>query len=211
MPRTYGISNAAPYASAPAVGAEGDTYWNTTEKALYISDGTAWVASAGGSAVHIGADAPATPAVGQLWWRNDPDGNLFIYYDDGTSSQFVPAMSTAVGGVQPYDIALFAAGKPTASALMMRFVFARSISFQVNLAGSVASVGTAATGSTVFSLAKNAGSIGNVTFAGAATTGTFNVAAAQSFAIGDVLTVTAPASPDATLADLSITLSGLRV
>src|SRR5215472_11003913 len=40
--RTYGITNAAPYASAPAVGLLGDTYWNTTESALYASDGAAW-------------------------------------------------------------------------------------------------------------------------------------------------------------------------
>jgi len=48
MPRSYGITNTAPYASAPAVGASGDTYWNTTSKIFYISDGTNWVASAGG-------------------------------------------------------------------------------------------------------------------------------------------------------------------
>jgi hypothetical protein len=27
-----------------------------------------------------------------MWWRNDPDGNLFIYYNDGSSSQWVPAV-----------------------------------------------------------------------------------------------------------------------
>jgi hypothetical protein len=42
--RDYGQTNAAPYASAPAVGAAGDTYWNTTSKILYVSDGTAWLA-----------------------------------------------------------------------------------------------------------------------------------------------------------------------
>jgi len=49
MPRTYGITNAAPYASAPAVGAAGDTYWDTTGKVLYVSDGTAWVAAGPGT------------------------------------------------------------------------------------------------------------------------------------------------------------------
>lgn len=42
MPRSYGTTNAAPYASAPAVGAAGDTYYNTANKTLYVSDGTAW-------------------------------------------------------------------------------------------------------------------------------------------------------------------------
>jgi len=26
-----------------------------------------------------------------MWWRNDPDGTLYIWYNDGTSSQWVPA------------------------------------------------------------------------------------------------------------------------
>jgi len=42
----------------------------------------------------IGPTAPASPAVGQYWWRNDPDGRLYVYYNDGTSSQWVPATPT---------------------------------------------------------------------------------------------------------------------
>lgn len=40
--RDYGISNAQALASAPAVGLVGDTYYNTTTKTMYASDGTAW-------------------------------------------------------------------------------------------------------------------------------------------------------------------------
>jgi len=39
----------------------------------------------------IGTVPPVTPVVGQLWWRNT-DGALFIYYDDGTSRQWVPVV-----------------------------------------------------------------------------------------------------------------------
>jgi len=42
----------------------------------------------------IGPTAPASPAVGQYWWRNDPDGRLYVYYNDGSSSQWVPATPT---------------------------------------------------------------------------------------------------------------------
>ena len=42
MPRSYGVTNEAPYAAAPAVGLAGDTYYNTATKLLYVSDGTAW-------------------------------------------------------------------------------------------------------------------------------------------------------------------------
>jgi len=85
--RDYGITNAAPYASAPAVGLAGDTYWNTAAKVLYLCDGSSWIPT--GPGAFIGLTPPATPVVGQLWWRSD-SGRLFIYYNDGTSSQWVP-------------------------------------------------------------------------------------------------------------------------
>lgn len=39
--------------------------------------------------VAIGDNPPASPAIGQLWWESDT-GNLFIWYDDGNSVQWVP-------------------------------------------------------------------------------------------------------------------------
>lgn len=41
--RSYGVTNVAPYATAPPVGAAGDEYWNTTSGILYISNGIAWI------------------------------------------------------------------------------------------------------------------------------------------------------------------------
>jgi len=43
-----------------------------------------------GVATFIGPLPPPSPTVGQFWWRSDT-GRLFIYYDDGTSQQWVPA------------------------------------------------------------------------------------------------------------------------
>jgi hypothetical protein len=43
----------------------------------------------------IAATAPAAPIQGQLWWRNDPDGNLYISYNDGNSTQWVPAVPSS--------------------------------------------------------------------------------------------------------------------
>src|SRR5262245_48525976 len=59
------------------------------------SAGNGLVLGTGGT--FVGLTPPATPQVGQLWWRSDPDGNLFIYYDDGNSKQFVPAVPSSVG------------------------------------------------------------------------------------------------------------------
>jgi len=47
MPRTTGVTNSAPYAQAPPVGAPGDTYFNVNSKVLYVSDGSSWIAIAG--------------------------------------------------------------------------------------------------------------------------------------------------------------------
>ena len=40
--RDYGRTNEAAYAAAPAVGPAGDSYWDTTLNALFLSNGTAW-------------------------------------------------------------------------------------------------------------------------------------------------------------------------
>lgn len=44
----------------------------------------------GNSNVTISATPPADPAEGDLWWNSD-DGRLYIFFNDGTSSQWVDA------------------------------------------------------------------------------------------------------------------------
>jgi hypothetical protein len=51
--------------------------------------------TASAPATTISATAPASPQQGQLWWRNDPDGNLYISYNDGNSTQWVPAVPSS--------------------------------------------------------------------------------------------------------------------
>jgi hypothetical protein len=43
-----------------------------------------------GPIVFVGASPPTTYAVGDLWWDTN-GGNLYLWYDDGTSQQWVPA------------------------------------------------------------------------------------------------------------------------
>ena len=79
--------------AGPGVAAGGTTGQVLT-KSSAVDYATGWTtpAAAGSSSVSIGAAAPASPVVGQLWWRST-DGNLYIWYDDGTSQQWVPAMA----------------------------------------------------------------------------------------------------------------------
>ena len=44
----------------------------------------------GGQIMYIGDGPPASPVVGQTWWESDT-GNMFVYFNDGNSSQWVPA------------------------------------------------------------------------------------------------------------------------
>ena len=64
---------------------------------VYAGTATGWttISGGGGAGVTVGTAAPSSPAQGDLWWDSD-DGKLFIYYDDGTSQQFVDAAGPSV-------------------------------------------------------------------------------------------------------------------
>ena len=58
-------------------------------------NGTAWSPVGGGGAT-ISDTAPASPSAGDLWW-NSANGQMYTYYNDGTSSQWVVANSFTGG------------------------------------------------------------------------------------------------------------------
>jgi len=132
---------------------------------------------------------------------------LTVAYDDGS-----PARLTLSLAAQPFDVAGFFSGIPSASALVIRIPLARAVSFPANFSGSHGVAGTAATASTVFDVQKNGASIGSITFAIAGTVATFTTTGgtSKSFVAGDILSIVAPASPDATLADFGFVLAGTR-
>src|SRR5712691_4108392 len=101
------------------------------------------------------------------------------------------------------------AGNPGVGQVIDRYIFATSVTFPSGLAGSYGTAGTAATANTNFAIAKNGSNVGTMAFAAGATSASFAMATATSFAGGDVLTITAPATPDATLANLAWTLTGI--
>jgi len=75
----------------------GELAINTYDGKLFLkkNDGTEAVVElgaggGGGSSVIISGTAPSSPSAGDLWWDSDI-GTLFIYYNDGDSSQWVEA------------------------------------------------------------------------------------------------------------------------
>jgi hypothetical protein len=69
---------------------------------VLTSDGTAWtsVAPDAGASVVIGETAPSSPEEGDVWW-NSTTGIPYIYYDDGTTSQWVTFAMGPTGATGP--------------------------------------------------------------------------------------------------------------
>ncbi|MBV9814716.1 MAG: hypothetical protein JO229_03070, partial [Alphaproteobacteria bacterium] len=100
-------------------------------------------------------------------------------------------------------------GKPTANLVLQSYVFAGSATLPAGLAGSRGTAATAATATTTFIIRKNSTNVGTMVFAAAAMAATFTMSSATAFSAGDVLTLVAPAAPDATLANLAWTILGI--
>ena len=91
--------------NAPSDAHEGDLWYNTINGRLYVwyedDDSSQWVDASpspdrGGRAfqsmISIGTSPPDGPKAGDLWF-NSGEGNLFIYYDDIDSAQWVVCQS----------------------------------------------------------------------------------------------------------------------
>jgi hypothetical protein len=91
-------------AGPPASLAVGELAFNEQDAGLYIgkTDGSiVKVNSAGGGgSISIADTAPGSPTPGAMWWESDT-GKLWIYYNDGTSSQWVLAAGSS-GTSQAY-------------------------------------------------------------------------------------------------------------
>jgi hypothetical protein len=122
------------------------------------------------------------------------------------------AAQRATLGVEKIGIGVFLAGLPTASQLLLRYALPVAVDFADDFASSSrGSASAAATAQTDYDVKKNGSSVGTIRYAAAATTPTFiTTGGTVSFAAGDVLSIVAPASPDATLADADFTLMGTR-
>lgn len=111
---------------------------------------------------------------------------------------------------QSHEVPYTVAGKPAAGQVTRLYTYSNAVSYPADFAGSMGTVGTnPTTYPAFFQLQKNGQIIGQIAISQTGNV-TFTSAkhAAQSFSPGDVLTVVAPASQDATLSDLAITLNG---
>ena len=96
---------------------------DTFDLYVYYEDGSSnqWVSitnnssSGGGASVSIADTAPSSPSNGDLWWESDTF-DLHIYYEDGSSNQWVSIGSGGGGGGSNIGITTNLSGSFTASA-----------------------------------------------------------------------------------------------
>lgn len=94
----------------------------------------------------------------------------------------------------------FCSGKPAASEVVAGAIF--PVAGTIVAGSCVAKATVAATASTVFTIAKDGTTVGTITFAAGATLGTISISSGAITALQNV-TITAPATPDANLANIS--------
>jgi hypothetical protein len=119
------------------------------------------------------------------------------------------ATTTQLAASKYYDPQGGSAGAITASQLVMQHVAVRTLTFAANFVGSQGYAGVAPTASATFNVAVNGTAVGTIVFAASSQTATFTTSGAVTVTPGQVMTVTAPASADATLANVSFTLLAL--
>ena len=120
---------------------------------------------------------------------------------------WVPAsVNLLQGNVTTYDIGVFFAGQYVANQVVLLLPVEREVQFSENFSPSVGACGANPTASSVFLIEKNGTQVATLTFS---TGGVASFASpGTTFNAGDVLTIVGQPSPDATLANVGVILSG---
>lgn len=149
----------------------------------------------------------AYTATGELVWGPNSQ-QVFSTPSPYPIGGWTPAqVNISTAPVVTYDIGVFFPGQSVGNQVLLLLPVERQVRFAVNLAPSVAACGTNPTAQAVFTLKQNGTQFATLTFA---TSGAASfVSSGATFNPGDVLTIVAPASTDATLANVGITLSGV--
>lgn len=176
-----------------------------------INDGTVTLTASATNYVYADSTTGAVSVSTSAY----PSGSIALYtivtgtttvtsYTDCRSLQPYGLTQAAV-----YDVGGYIEGLSSASEQVWQFYSPRAWTLPGGASGG-AKAGTAATGSTTYSVTRNGTAIGTLTFAAGTSSGTVSITSSVSVAAGDVIALTAPATPDTTLANVAFTFAGTR-
>ncbi len=160
-----------------------------------------------------GTGITTAPAVGELLVGDGTNYDLLPAGADGTylvnsGAGNLTWATIPAPPVIPYDVAGAIVDKPTSGDTIFRFVATRAFTLSATGSNHVFKALIPATGSATFTVYRNADVVGTATFGAGDNTATLASVANNVISVGDLLTVDAPLSQDATLADVFFTLTG---
>jgi hypothetical protein len=137
-----------------------------------------------------------------------PTASGTIAYDS-TSNVVKAGVNGATVELTTWPVSTYILAQPGSSQTILRIVFDRAVNIPAQSDGTNAYVksGVAATAQTDFTVKKNGTTFATLRFAAAGTQATWQSATSTDFAAGDMLTIVAPSSQDATLADIAFTIT----
>jgi hypothetical protein len=106
-----------------------------------------------------------------------------------------------------YTLAFYQEAVMTDAEIVYKFIATVPVTLPAGLSGSYANAEVASAGNVHFDIKKNGSDLGDITFNTSAT-GSFTLASDLSLAAGDILIISGPATHDANLAGVAISLKG---
>ncbi len=136
-------------------------------------------------------------------------GSSKVYTKTGDGSQFLSDDGTYkfISRLLPFDVAQFINGKLYSSETVIKVIAPRTITIPANMAGSYAHADTAPSTTLVMTIYKNGVSQGNITFNATKKEGIIT-SSEIILSAGDILTVVAPISIDATFSNFACIITG---
>jgi hypothetical protein len=139
-------------------------------------------------------------------------GTAILVYTDGTANGLVALSAPAAKIPEPkaktYLLSGAIAGEPADGARVFHHLAGLDFVLPADLTDSAAKAKTAATAQTDFDIQIGGVSVGTIRWAAAGASATFIFAAAANVSAGDEIEIFAPATADATLADITWTIKG---
>ena len=197
-----------------------DSIIGSTRGLIIYRTNSGWVGLAAGTS---GQYLKTAGTSGDPSWSTNQGDKLSITSPAAQDTLYYNSSSGKFENVRPkYIVSAFAPGLMSANQKLLFHPFSKAVTIPANLGAYLghtteAVASAAASGATTITLAKAAhgtptsfSNVATITFSAGQVLGTMSTQAAISFAQGDILRVSGPGSPDASLADFALTLVGFE-